>query len=306
MLFRYPILIILLLAPFSGSAGEAVELHGGLLVNRAAGEVYLMQPAGGVAAVAVATGATRWRNAAADRPLDLQQNVLLLQIDTALAGRMDLARINVETGELEGTESVSLPKGVIPLVDQGLGQEFDHRRSAAGDLVWEYRTRPARGMPSEQPPPVQRQVGALSLGGATVSSIAPPDAQAVTDLWRARSPEVSSAAGGNDGRRFRAAGGLETLVSREDPGAPYWDRYEWTVFSDDGKILGRTRSHMSYSPFVVLEGMLLFVTQPLSRRTDDQGLISQPLMLRAIDLESGQEAWARELRDTRYQGPYPV
>ncbi|MEM1089919.1 MAG: hypothetical protein AAGB27_15640 [Pseudomonadota bacterium] len=304
MFFRYLILITGIATAISAQANDAVELRSGLLINMPAAQVYLMQPAGGVEAVAVANGATRWRSDSADQPLSLQQNLLLLQIDTQLEGRMDLAWIDVDTGRVESTEAVTLPKGVIPRVNQGLGQEFDHRLTAAGDLIWEQRSRPVRGMPSEQPAPLQRQAGAVSLSGGSIAALAPPDPQTVSALWQAQSPEVPASSPGQ--RRFRAAGGDAILVSREDADASIWERYEWTVVGAEGKVLGQFRSHMSYSPFVVLDGVLLYVTQPLSRQTADRGLVSEPLMLRAIDLATGQQVWARELRDTRYQGPYPA
>ena len=31
-----------------------------------------------------------------------------------------------------------------------------------------------------------------------------------------------------------------------------------------------------------------------------------PLMLRAVNLATGAESWSREIRDTRYRGPYPT
>jgi hypothetical protein len=105
---------------------------------------------------------------------------------------------------------------------------------------------------------------------------------------------------GADGRAFYSEDRAHVLVSRRVANSDY----AWSLHMPDGTLLGKTLSRLSFSPFVVREGMLLFVSQPSERRV---GEVMQfvPLSLRAVDLQSGAEAWSREIRDTRYQGPFP-
>ena len=48
----------------------------------------------------------------------------------------------------------------------------------------------------------------------------------------------------------------------------------------------------------------MYVTDSYSRRIGNEE-VSQELSLIAIDIVSGHEIWSREIRDTRYRGPYP-
>ena len=96
------------------------------------------------------------------------------------------------------------------------------------------------------------------------------------------------------------------ITSRlEGAEAPVWERYRWSVYSlASGKVLGELRWHTSATPFCVLDGTLLLMTQPFNRRVEDRN-VEQPLALRAVSLDSGAQTWSRPVRDTTYRGPHP-
>ncbi len=128
----------------------------------------------------------------------------------------------------------------------------------------------------------------------------------MSSLWQAQTPAAQNEISGVSGRQFSAINASHILVSQLDPDATQWDRYLWQIYSADGVKLGEARSPMSYSPFVVVAGQLLFVTQPYTLNTPSGELQHTPLMLRAVDLATGELNWTREIRDTRYRGPYPA
>lgn len=291
-------------------ANDALALRDGLLVDPGAQVVFVMLPAGGIAALEVADGATQWQSDAADRPISLDQGVLLAQVDTAIAGRMDLASLAADTGLAQSNQSLTIDKAVMPIIDEHLGTRFELRRYGPDErqVAWKYESRTVQGMPSANPPPVVSVAGAFSVadGAARVSAVTTPGKAQLDAIWHQPSLLAGQTIARARGQQFRSINGAHVLAARHEPTDGRWDAWIWEVYGADGSALGTTRSFMGYSPFAVIEGTLLFVTQPFTRRLPDGQYENQPLMLRAVDLASGREAWTREIRDTRYYGPYPV
>jgi hypothetical protein len=99
--------------------------------------------------------------------------------------------------------------------------------------------------------------------------------------------------------------GRHLLKSKRTGDARVWERYEWSIIDTaTGEKVGQTKSHLSQSAFIVVGSRLIVVTGPYSRRTD-KGMENQPLMIRGIDLEKGEQVWAQPVRDTEYRGEYP-
>ena len=96
------------------------------------------------------------------------------------------------------------------------------------------------------------------------------------------------------------------ITSRlEGAEAPAWERYRWSVYSlASGEVLGELRWHTSATPFCVLDGTLLTMTQPFGRLIEGR-IVEQPLALRAVSLDSGAQTWSRPVHDTTYRGPHP-
>lgn len=97
-----------------------------------------------------------------------------------------------------------------------------------------------------------------------------------------------------DGRHI-----LESILTGDDR---VWEQYTWTIRDrESGRSVGSIKSHMSVAPFYVREGLVIFATDPYTRRGEG----AQPLKLRAYDLETGRERWSVEVRDTQYRGSLP-
>ncbi len=306
MFYRYLLTIVSLGASFGAFANDAWTLRDGLLIDPASGQLDYMRPSGGLESVNIADGSTAWKSDAADRPMSLESGELLTQVDTGAAGNMDLARINLTTGKVMGFERLSLPSGVVPNIDQQLGQRFEYRSMGSAQVVWQFEQKTVSGMPNPDGPAPEVMTGAFALSATGVSDIAAPSTETIAELWQAPTTAPSSPMTGVSGRQFLAVNGDHVLVSEADSTGTHKNPYLWSIYTAAGEKLLTTRSPVSYAPFVVVKGQLIFVTQPRTLYNSVGKPDPEPLMLRAISLSTGATSWVRALRDTQYVGPYPA
>src|SRR5262249_1769751 len=105
--------------------------------------------------------------------------------------------------------------------------------------------------------------------------------------------------------QFLSTDGRHVLVSKRTGDESVWDKYTLTIFDRGTKQrVGGFKPHVSHVPFTVLDSRVIFETGPYARRTRT-GVVEEPLKLRAVDLQSGNELWSRQVRDTTYRGPFP-
>lgn len=303
---RFPAWAGFLLCALSAPAAmAATEIRPGILLGDDADRVYVMAPGGGVEALATASGQPLWRSDLADKPLAASKGRLLTQVDASTDGVLDLVILNGADGALVQQSSLPLPDGVRASVDDGLGTRFrlEVRADQAGlKMGWDHSRRVVQGMRrADRPAPK------LAAGGVEVdlerARIAELAASEVPQKSR-RSPIQGKFLDGLAGRQFISNDGRHVLASEMDQSAGP-PRYLWTIYTLDGQRLGETRSRLSYAPFVVSEGILLYVSNPFSYRSDDGAIRSVPRLLNGVDLASGAEAWSYEVRDTAYRGPFP-
>lgn len=116
---------------------------------------------------------------------------------------------------------------------------------------------------------------------------------------------------GIDGRQFLSADGRHVLGSVRGPAGQVRTGHRWTLFDrQSGETVGTAMVPVSARPFVVRDGVLVLVTPPRYYRAatgsgaaDDWAIESYTV--RGIDLRTGAERWAREVRDAEYRGPVP-
>ncbi|MFK7958271.1 MAG: hypothetical protein AB8B96_19400 [Lysobacterales bacterium] len=290
----------------SAKANDAWMLRDGLLIDPASGQVVYMRPTGGLESVNIADGSTAWESNAADRPMSLESGEILSQVDTGEAGSMDLARINSATGQVIGFESLTLPSQVVPNIDQQLGQRFEYRPMGSAQVAWQFEQKTVSGMPAPEGETPDLMMGAFEMSAAGVSDIATPSAQVMAELWKAPASAPPAPVAGVSGRQFLAVNNDHVLISQTDSTADQKAPYLWHIYTATGERLLTTRSPLSYAPFVVVAGQLIFVTQPRTFFSESAKPDPQPLMLRAISLATGETSWVRAIRDTQYIGPYPA
>lgn len=196
------------------------------------------------------------------------------------------ARIDTESGEvqiLEGTLKPPSPTLPPPLQQMFEGGESHRPPVRAGNVFAATTTRVIEGG--------ERQVVLRRWEAETGEEL--PDVV----LFNGRPRAVVSS---SDNRHIVITSRLEGAEAGE------WERYQWSVFSmESGEPIGSIRWHTSATPFCVLDGTLLTITQPFSRRVEGR-IVAQPPALRAISLETGVQTWSHALRDTTYRGPFPA
>ena len=109
---------------------------------------------------------------------------------------------------------------------------------------------------------------------------------------------------GAPGRQFLEAKGSHVLVSDKVGDASAWNRYQWTIYDQQGTRLGAVDSFTSFARFAVVGNTLLFETPAYARRVGDNIQESGP-MLRAVGLSNGVEQWSVPLMETKYVGLLP-
>jgi hypothetical protein len=296
------------------AAPRAGILRPGLIVDAVAGVGYVMAPNGGVAAVDLTSGATRWTSTAGAKPLALVGNLLVAQAQPRTqSNRLEVVRLRTqERGELASRDTVVLPAGVQVSVGETIHGEFDLRAEPAGaDVIlhWRFVPAPKRGM--EEPDTLTRaqaaparpviRRGALRVRVATrgvtildTNRVAPPR----EPPWIV--PTEGKVAGAA-AQQYESADGRHIAASERVGDDRVWEKYRWTVYTRAGQRLGELRSHISFTPFVVRDSLVVFETTPYERA----GAAPEPAKLRAFSLTSGREVWSVPVRENVYRGPYP-
>lgn len=300
--FRAAVVVASPVIAASAAADAGVALRDGVLVTDTA--AYVMQPGGGIDAVTLSSGASIWSTKAADRPVSWQGDTLVAQRDAKGENALTLVTLDAKRGELAGESVVALPAGVSAGIDEQLGSRFAVHADDSGRndrLVWRYETRTVRGALDDAATaaPVRTSgVLALSDNGRSVTALTTERAPAQRAAVRRTLSTDSTPA---NARAFVSEDGTHVLVSRRDRNGA---GYRWGLQTRDGDALGDVPARLAYSPFVVRDGVILFVAPPRARRQDSD-LVGQPRRLIAMDLVSGDELWSRPVRQTEYTGPFP-
>jgi hypothetical protein len=301
------------LACFAGAAHAADTLQRGVLLERDRGAVLLMRPTGGIEAVDILSGDTRWSNEDADLPVMVEGDRLLALHGPAKRGLLPVSVIALYDGGTLAQRFGPLPLPARALVDDRLGEQFRVAAADGGDVFdWRYRSEQITGaLQLDQTPLLDAQdadkqgaeplevvelAGTVSVDWQTAALTAV--ARATPKALRAEPVELDARADG--ARRFTSGSGTHELASqRLDDG-----RYRWQVGKRDGALLGEIVSDYSYLAFEVHRHVLMFVAPLRVDRVNDDIVVSMPT-LAAFDLRDGHRLWTREIRDTEFRGPFP-
>ncbi|HEX6901199.1 MAG TPA: PQQ-binding-like beta-propeller repeat protein [Thermoanaerobaculia bacterium] len=322
-------LLAALLAPGAALAqanGSVPALHDGVVVDPA-GTAYVMSPAGGIEARELATGNVLWRSDEAAKPLLLVDGTLVAQAPPAPEGDLVVVTLDSRRGTAKERNNIKLPPGQQARVTDGVSSSFRAQAFATNDggviVSWTSEDRSAQGLlPPEVDTPQadakavaeraealvqQRRRGAvrLDLASGKVASLpfAEAQAKAVT------APGLTARIGGADKAAGEVIGqltsldGRHVLTSERNP-EDSWNRYRWTLTDASGATVGTIVAPVSMAPFVVSGSRILYVAEPALRKEGNQ-FVDKPLRLRAVDLQTGAEAWEAAVVDTTFRGPFP-
>ena len=292
------------LAMLGSPVQAANTLQSGVLIDRNTQRVLLMSPDSAVEQVSISSGQTDWTSRDGAMPIAVEGERVLVMRDGAERGKLGYAVLKAGDGSLVSRASVDLPVPARGLVEERMGEQFKLTVEADG-LRWLHRRQQTQGalMQIDGAKGGEKNVSSTEHRGAlsidwNQGKLAPIDETSVKSSADTAVEIGKPTATGP--RTFRSVSdGYRLQSERLDDG-----RYRWQLSDVQGARIGETISEYSYRPFDVVDGRLLYVTTPRISVTDGKSSISMPTLV-AVDLASGKVAWTREIRDTRYRGPYP-
>jgi|CXWL01.1.fsa_nt_gi hypothetical protein len=304
MRFLLAVVVAAVTAMFGSAAHSAEMLQRGVLIARATQQIVFMSPDSSIEQVSIATGKTEWISRDGAMPIALDGGRLLALRDGAERGKLAYAVIDATDGTLIARAAIGLPAPARSLIDDRLGERFELLVATDGlrwmhqrELVPGASMNDAEGGNDDKQAQTTRLSGALAIDWST-STLAPIAASSLKSTG-ALAVEIGPPSA-TEARTFRSIGdGYRSQSVRLEDG-----RYRWVLSDVAGVRLGEIVSEYSYRPFDVVDGKLLFVTPTKVSMVKGKVRIDMPTLV-AFDLRSGAMAWKREIRDTRYHGPFP-
>jgi hypothetical protein len=335
-------LLFLLSTLITASQGAfAFELAQGVIVDGARSRVYVMNPEGGIDAVALSNGAMLATTARGAKPLLLYDGALLAQAE-GKEGALSLVSLRTKDLEPAFTVDVPLPSGVRAPVSDRLGLSFHASARIDRNMIlvqWRSMQRTITAVPTREPGHVRTgfaridpRDGRLIASGAgepSTSGTAKEEILGGTAKIFAGVPRCESgsfvAAIQYDGdqvtlRRWNTAGeplpdtrlfgGELTFQNfsrdcRHLLASKKADGWHWHIFSvASAERVAEISSSLPGAEFFVWEDRLIYEASAVEKLISGQLKMVQPHRLQAIDF-TGKELWAIPIRETAYRGPYP-
>ncbi len=300
---------------------DSLQLSPGVIVDLQQRRLYLMSPENAVEAVNIDAGETVWTSSEAAKPLLVKDGTLVCQAETPEANntlRLVVLDAN-QGGERIIATSVKLPEQVRSFINDDVSNKFFAQGIVIDDdsfVAWQHESYPVRGISPraeaeetgvrlaiDEP---RQSSGAVKIDhrSGKVTTLSPRDvAKALQEIQPTARTNLTGAP--PDPSQRVSIDGRHTLKSALVADDREWEKYQWTIVDNStGESIGQIRSHLSQSGFVVVASQIIFETGAYVRRTE-AGIVNEPLMVRAVDLMSGEQVWSRALRDTAYRGSYP-
>ena len=302
----------------------AVELRPGVVIDPQRRVAYVMNPKGGVDAVGLGRGELVWHSDQAARPIGATAALLVAQAELPKPGNeLQVRLLDVRTGRLNRSVRHALPTGTRTMVVGTAEGTFEVQAllsASDATLAWQFVAVPLQGVrpgalevdqpaaerqatPESAPQPTTSGVIRIDLPTGRASNLTASDKVSIPT----RQADVPAEAqiGSVTGQQFLSVDGRHVIASERVADDSVWDKYQWTVYErGSGLRLGMLRDYRSHAPFVIVGSSIIYETGPFERRTE-QGLISEPLRVRTVELKGGTQLWSRPIRDTTYRGPFP-
>jgi len=309
--------------PVAAQNNHSFMLRNGVIIDTERNQAYIMNTEGGIDAVELTRGTLVWHTDQADKPLALEGNQLACQVQPKNPGNnLDITILNVEeSGSLEDIYSIELPPDVRISINETLNSSFTARARIVGGEIfvsWNYTFHPRKGtaplnssqrkqtstQPSDQQYQPVKGAARINLSTKATSTI---NVQQIPASLTPVSPYLSgnNRLAGVPERQFISANGNHVLGSKRIESDSVWSKYQWIIYDHvTGNRIAVIKNHLSYSPYFVNDGQIIFETGSYIRRIDNV-LVKKPLKIMSVDLQNGRELWSWPIRDTRYRGPFP-
>jgi hypothetical protein len=296
-------------------AGDTVQLRTGVILDPSSKSLMVMLPAGGIAAVDLTTGNTKWSSSEADKPLMISNGQILSQQKVNKKGLLNLVYQSVETGVVQNTVSLTLPRDVMANVVNGTGNDFQIGKNPSAQtsqLQWQFRGNKIRGaapdsVTNSQPAGNSNLLtqnikqGLINLDfsnrQAAIANVTEAFNSPKAAIEKRVLPQV-------EGRQFLSQNGQHVLASvRTDDNKAI--TYAWNIYALNGDLLSSFNASHSYLPFVV-EGNLMLMIEPETGRIEAGKLVKNSPLLKAINLTTQSPVWQYAVRSTKYFGQLPL
>ncbi len=312
-------ILIIILSSFgilnAAAADNFVQLRTGVILDPSSKSLVTMLPAGGIAAVDMATGHTKWSSSEADKPLIIKNGQLLSQQKVNKKGVLALAYQSIETGDIKSTMELTIPRDVMANIINGTGTHFqitNNQLSSINQLHWSFRGKKVKGAVLESDvlsrQGINRNRAQQVIKQGTIN-LDFTNFQASTAEFTAQSTSTKAAIEKRvladvAGRQFLSQNGMHVLASTKTDSNKVI-KYNWQVYTLNGDLVGSFDAAYSYAPFVV-EDNLMFIIEPETGRLESGRLVKNDPLLKAINLQTKLPVWQVAVRSTQYFGQLPL
>ena len=301
-----------------------VLLRDGVIVDLARDVAYVMTREGRIDAVRASDGAVLWSSDEAAKPLMAAGDLLIAQAETDTPGELPLVALDRGTGATVSKSRVALPESVWATVSDRPRASFRAAAEPRADgvmVLWRshklgdddfqgYVPSSDEGRAPGAPVATRSEIPArprVATGSAMLDprsgSVSPMTAKAAGSTSQHLTLRAYDGLAGVEGRQFLSADGRHVLVSRSLGARELVDRYEWSVYTRAGDLLGTVKSSRSAAPFLVSGSSLLFEASPYFVAGEDS--IDVPLRVVSVDLATGVTSWTKAVRTVDFAGPCP-
>jgi hypothetical protein len=301
-----------------------VQLRDGVIVDLARDVAYVMGRDGGIDALRASDGAVLWSSDEAAKPLAAFGDMLIAQAETDAPGELPLVALDRGTGATVSKSRVALPDGVWATVSDRPRASFKASAQTRDDgvmVLWRsqrlgdedfqgYIPSGDEGRSPGAPVATRSEIPAgprVTTGSAMLDprsgSVSPMAAKAAGSTSQHLTLRAYDGLAGVEGRQFLSADGRHVLVSRSLGARELLDRYEWSVYTRAGDLVGTVKSSRSAAPFLVSGSSLLFEASPYFIAGENP--VDEPLRVVSIDLATGVTSWTKAVRSTDFAGPFP-
>ena len=150
---------------------ESVTLGPGVVAGLTDCTIYLMEPGGGIAAVAIATGKPRWRTIAASQPLLVHKRRLVASSEPADQHSLTIVTLDSGSGARVNSGRLALPEDVRASTGDSPGSSFSIRAEPSPQgvlIIWKSVRRVLSGrVTAAGPPPPTIKEGAALFDSAS-------------------------------------------------------------------------------------------------------------------------------------------
>jgi len=279
--------------------------------------IYVSHPEKGIEAISIDSGKVIWQSDEAARPIMIRDDQLIAQAAVSTNGTINLVSFNSNNGTVLSKKALVAPSKVLAQTSEGLEHKFNiqanYDTNPMGEIEWSYFYKVAQGIVPEQNLTGQAKdtttYGQIKLSQAKQSSgqSVLDDATLITLSEKPLSKLIAMAGKflqQDDGRQFASLSRNHVLVSQINDELSIWEKYKWNIYDMNNQLLGSFLHYNSFRPFEVVGDTVLFVTSPTMNAEGDK-VIRHPYMLNAYSLSSGVEKWTHEVKDHKFNGPYP-